>query len=54
MGDFVDERNWTKKFCWKKIIKNNKTLEEEKKNEVYKKFKSLFPDAELVNVDKKE
>ena len=43
-----------KSFVEKKIIKNNKTLEEEKKNEVYKKFKSLFPDAELVNVDKKE
>jgi len=43
-----------KSFVEKKIIKNNKTLEEEKKNEVYKKFKSLFPDAELVNVDEKE
>ena len=43
-----------KSFIEKKIIKNNKTLEDEKKNDVYKKFKNLFPDAELINVDEKE
>jgi DNA polymerase-3 subunit gamma/tau len=43
-----------KSFVEKKIIKNNKVLEEEKKNEVYKKFKNLFPDAELVNVEEKD
>ncbi len=43
-----------KSFIEKKIIKNNKFIEDEKKNEVYKEFKNLFPDAELVNVDEKE
>jgi len=43
-----------KSFIEKKIIKNNKTLEDEKKNDVYKKFKNLFPDAELINVEEKE
>ena len=43
-----------KSFVEKKIIKNNKIFEEEKKNELYKKFKNLFPDAELINVDEKD
>ena len=43
-----------KSFIEKKKIINNKNLEDGKKKEVYKKFKSLFPDAELVNVDDKE
>ena len=43
-----------KSFIEKKKIINNKIIEDEKKNEVYKKFKILFPDAELINVDNEE
>ena len=50
----LTKENGQKSFIEKKIIKNNKTIEDEKKNDVYKKFKNLFPDAELINVDEKE
>tara|TARA_B100000965_G_scaffold354987_1_gene332003 strand:+ start:104 stop:1774 length:1671 start_codon:yes stop_codon:yes gene_type:complete len=43
-----------KSFLEKKIIDNNKIIEDEKKGNTYKKFKSVFPDAELINVDEKE
>jgi len=43
-----------KSFIEKKIIDNNKIIEDEKKGNTYKKFKSIFPDAELINVDEKE
>ena len=43
-----------KSFLEKKIIDNNKIIEDEKKGNTYKKFKSIFPDAELINVDEKE
>ena len=41
-----------KSYIESKKIKNEKIIEEEKNNEVYKKFKDLFPDGELVKVDK--
>jgi len=43
-----------KSFLEKKILDNNKIIEDEKKGNTYKKFKSIFPDAELINVDEKE
>tara|TARA_Y100001970_G_C14255117_1_gene874757 strand:- start:1858 stop:3528 length:1671 start_codon:yes stop_codon:yes gene_type:complete len=43
-----------KSFLEKKILDNNKIIEDEKKGNTYKKFKSVFPDAELINVDEKE
>jgi DNA polymerase-3 subunit gamma/tau len=36
------------------IIKQNDFLENEKKGETYKKLKNIFPDAELLEVSKKE
>ena len=35
-------------------IKQNDFLENEKKSETYKKLKNIFPDAELLEVSKKE
>ena len=35
-------------------IKNKELTEQEKKEEVYKKFKNIFTDGELVKVSKKE
>ena len=42
-----------KTFSELRSIKEQETLEEEKKSEVYKKFKSVFSDVELVEVSKK-
>ena len=41
-----------KSYIETKKIKDEKIIEDEKNNEVYKKFKDLFPDGELVKVDK--
>ena len=41
-----------KSYIETKKIKDDKIIEDEKNNEVYKKFKDLFPDGELVKVDK--
>ena len=54
MGNNLNKRDRPKKFSRKKIIDNNKIIEDEKKGNTYKKFKSIFPDAELINVDEKE
>ena len=43
-----DKKNFEQHFSSRKII------EDEKKGNTYKKFKSIFPDAELINVDEKE
>ncbi len=43
-----------KTFAETKTIKKNQQLEEEKKNDLYKKFKNIFPDAELVDILKKD
>ena len=43
-----------KTFSELKDIKRKESLENEKKGEVYKKFKNIFSDAELIEVEKKE
>ena len=43
-----------KSFIEKKSIERNQILNDEKKREVYKKFKNLFPDAELIEVSKED
>tara|TARA_B100001179_G_scaffold231511_1_gene221562 strand:- start:75 stop:1742 length:1668 start_codon:yes stop_codon:yes gene_type:complete len=43
-----------KTFVETKTIKKNQQLEDEKKNDLYKKFKNIFPDAELVDILKKD
>ena len=43
-----------KTFSELKFIKKEKLLEEEKNGEIYKKFKSIFSDAELIEVLKKD
>ena len=35
-------------------IKNKELFDQEKKSEIYKKFKNIFPDAELLEVKKKD
>jgi len=41
-----------KNYLETKKIEEEKIIEDEKNNEVYKKFKDLFPDGELVKVEK--
>jgi len=40
-----------KSFIEKKIKTDNESLEGEKQSKIYEKFKNLFPDGELINVD---
>ncbi|SVE17941.1 uncharacterized protein METZ01_LOCUS470795, partial [marine metagenome] len=42
-----------KTFSELKKIKNKELFDQEKKSEIYKKFKNIFPDAELLEVKKK-
>ena len=43
-----------KSYIEKQNNEKNKVLEEEKKKDIYKKFKEIFPDSELVEVLKKD
>ena len=43
-----------KTFSEIREINRNKLLENEKKSEIYKKFKNVFSDGELIEVEKKE
>ena len=43
-----------KTFSELKKIKKKELLDQEKKNEIYKKFKNIFPDVELLEVKKKD
>ncbi len=43
-----------KSYIEKQNNEKNKVLEEEKKKDIYKKFKQIFPDSELVEVLKKD
>ena len=43
-----------KTFSELKKIKNKKLLDQEKKGEIYKKFKNIFSDVELLEVKKKD
>ena len=54
MGNNFDKKSWTKIIFWTKIIKIKETIEKEKKGDIYKKFKNVFSDVELLEVDKEE
>jgi len=41
-------------FSERQTINNMQMLEQEKKKEVYKKFKNIFSDGELVKVSKED
>ena len=43
-----------KTFLETKSINKKKLLENEKKGEIYKKFKDLFSDGELIEVSEKD
>ena len=43
-----------KTFSETSTIRQKENLEEEKKEQVYKKFKDIFSDAELIEVSKKD
>ena len=43
-----------KTFAEKQFIRKKEILESEKKGEVYKKFKNIFSDGELVEVSKED
>ena len=43
-----------KTFSELQEIKKKELLDQEKKSEIYKKFKNIFPDAELLEVKKKD
>ena len=41
-------------FLEQKAINRKKLLEQERKNDIYKKFKNIFSDSELIDVKKKD
>ena len=43
-----------KSFLELQSIKKEELLEKEKNENIYKEFKNIFPDAELIDVSKKE
>tara|TARA_Y100000590_G_scaffold50522_1_gene53260 strand:+ start:5948 stop:7630 length:1683 start_codon:yes stop_codon:yes gene_type:complete len=43
-----------KTFFERELIKTQQLIEKEKKTEIYKNFKNIFPDGELINVKKKD
>ncbi len=43
-----------KTFLERQSIMAEQLLVKEKKGEVYKKFKNIFPDGELIEISKKE
>jgi DNA polymerase-3 subunit gamma/tau len=48
------EKVGQKTFSELKKIKKKELLDQEKKSEIYKKFKNIFPDVELLEVKKKD
>ena len=47
------KKSGQKTFFEQKKIEINKILDQEKKGEIYKKFKNIFSDVELLEVKKK-
>ena len=43
-----------KTFAETKFSKNQELIDQEKSGEIYKKFKNIFSDAELIEVSKKD
>ena len=55
MGNNFSQKKWGKKLFQKlKNIKKKNYFNKEKKDEIYKKFKNIFSDGELLEVKKKD
>jgi len=54
MGNNFSKASGSKNFFRTKKIKKKELLDQEKKSEIYKKFKNIFPDVELLEVKKKD
>ena len=54
MGNYLTKKVGEKTFFEQQSIKKKELLEQEKKAKVYKKFKNIFSDAQLLEVEKKE
>jgi len=54
MGNTLAKKVGQKTFSELKKIKKKELLDQEKKSEIYKKFKNIFPDVELLKVKKKD
>ena len=52
MGYNFNKKRRTKNFLEKKSIKIKELIDQEKKGEIYKKFKNVFSDGELLEVKK--
>ena len=50
----LSQKPGQKTFLETKSIDKQKLLENEKKGEIYKKFKDLFSDGELIEVSEKD
>ena len=50
----LTQKEGQKTFSEKKSIKTKELIEQEKKSEIYKKFKNIFSDIELLEVKKKD
>ena len=49
----LSKETGNKTFAENKVIKKNELINKEKKNEIYKKFKNVFSDIELMDILKK-
>ena len=50
----LSKETGNKTFAENKVIKKNELINKEKKNEIYKKFKNVFSDIELMDILKKD
>ena len=50
----LTKKEGQKTFSKLKAIKTEKLLDQEKKGEIYNKFKNIFSDGELLEVKKKD
>ena len=50
----LSKQQGSESFSEMKLKKSSKILENEKKSEVYKKFKNIFSDGDLIEVTKEE
>jgi len=50
----LEKKDGQKTFLESRDIKEKEFIQKEKKGEVYKKFKNIFPDGELLGIKKKE
>ena len=50
----MTQRKGQKTFLEQKNAKRNQTLEQERESEIYKNFKDIFSDGELIDVLKED